>query len=395
MESDFGYCDYPENAADEWNPVYPLSSSICAEIVHEKVEITEKARKKKRKCSVVEVAKKLPKKQNNRSQNIVQVSSAEEFYRVILCWSVSSLSSDSTPFNYCVHPLSFSTQAEYIKCMLATCFEESRAVLKTALYESNTNASGSKAIKISLTACSKIYESTSPGVYCIDCQICTVFNGKKVEKYYPTQTKLNAHTATTIQKSGLIYILSVDKTLSMQSSQNKLCILTSYADSDEKKATLDSCNVTLCFHRSLSDDSSYVLSIGSTITVYTCCSLLSYQRMAVACTRSASSPIVQKLISPMKQAMHIKFDDDAETNELGKEDNTTLEAMDTFSSILEVLESPYQHSDAISDEASKLLRSLNPSQKVAVSRFLRPAVRASAEGTKMFGHLNLIQGPPG
>ena len=394
MESDFGYCIGPDN--DDWNPVYKSTfASVSGDNAVKKKEIKiEKSRKKKRKRSIVlvDIARRLS-KHNDRSQNIVQVSSAEEFYSVILCWSISSLSSDSTPFKYCGHPLSFCTQNDYTNCMLATCFEECRAVLKTALKENNSNFSDSKMMKISLVADSEIYESSSSGIFCIDCQICTVYNGTKVEKYYPTQSKLSLHTVAAIQKSGLICILSVDDKLPMQSARNRLCILMSYMDTDEKrkaKATLDSCKVTLCFHWNPSDDSSNLPSMKSMITVYTCCSLLSYQRMAVACTRSASSPILQKLISPIKPAMHIKFE---EAEDGGY---TAFEQEETFYDLLRVLESPCQQSGgAISDGTSKLLRSLNPSQQVAVSRFLSPAVGALLVGMKIFGHLNLIQGPPG
>eukprot|EP01036_Dinobryon_divergens_P028848 gene28848-37855_t len=394
MESDFGYYIGPEN--DDWNPVYKSTLSVSVNINEEIIPVLEKASKKKRKRPiVVDIARRLPKR-NDRNQIIVKVSSAEEFYSVILCWTISSLSSDPTPFKYCVHPLSFSTQNDYTNCMLATCFEECRAVLKTALKENNSNFANANLMKISLVTESEIYESSASGIFCIDCQICTVYSGTKVEKYYPSQSKLSLHTIAAIQKSGLICILSVDDKLPMQSVHNKLCILMSYMDTDEKKvkATRDSCKVTLCFHRNPSDEQFHVLSIGSMITVYTCCSLLSYQRMAVACTRSASSPIVQKLISPMKLARHIKFEDTE--FDLHGEGNTISEIADeTFSGLLRVLESPCEHSGAISDGTSKLLRSLNPSQQVAVSRFLDPAVRASSLGTKIFGHLNLIQGPPG
>ena len=343
-------------------------------------------------------------KKKSRSKSSIlpkqKISSPEDFYGVILSWPILSLLNGG--LDQMKLPLSnrinqFTSPRDYFNCMLSACFEECQAALLLSLNQSHqtSNCDSNQTLHIALRIDSETYESNTKNIFCVDCKISTVIlNGQRAEHYFPTNSHLNPHTASILEKPGLIFVLSSSET-SKNSSRNwsKFCTLLRSWNEEEKETTSkrnDSCDVTICFHSNDAQITSLELLKGTTIFVRTCASLLSYQRMAVATSRKMPSSILQKLTASTKPSTHIKFrdDDDDDVNDSGNrnEPSDSIPVLDD--QVRQVL-------DILTEDIRVHILSLNCSQQKAISRFIAPVLQSSTTDSKASGHLNLIQGPPG
>lgn len=367
-------------------------------------------KKKKEKCAIEanESIRKNSKKKRKRGKvsDPLNIHSAESFYSFILSWAVSEVRNDQSmvsslpPLPICIRR--FDSSQEYLDTMLSICLEECRANLQI----SSRLIDSSKHIGSSMTINSKSMSTgyvTLTNILCIDCRIQSITDGSFNEDYSHLQSKLSFKTALAVHKPGMIYLLQLQIGPSVVIEQ--FCMLRSCLDNEQLECQTGgintSCMITLSLYvvyPSSLFQQFEALPNGSCITLHSCCSLLSYQRMIVGVSRSANAApsLVDKLASTISLSKHIRFVDseeggavainNTECNFTSKEQNVSTQKYKSFLDLL-------LPKGTLPGSISLLLQSLNDSQLAAISRLLNPI--AESVDSKLRGHVNLIQGPPG